>query len=84
MEKKDQPIYPTMMQQVGNDSFRMAKPNDPKEWNVPCAGLTKREWFAGQALSGYLASMNPRSFGKSFAVAIKEICFTIADEMLTP
>jgi hypothetical protein len=55
MENKDQPIYPAMMQQVGNESYRLARTNDPKEWNVPCIGLTKREYFAAMAMQGLLS-----------------------------
>lgn len=39
-------------------------------------GLTKREWFAGQALAGVLADPN---FGPD---GIETLCFEIADAMI--
>lgn len=56
MKNADKPIYPVMMQQVGENSFRASKPIDPKEWNFPTEGLTKREYFAGLATQGLLAN----------------------------
>ena len=56
MKNADKPINPVMMQQVGENEFRASKPSDPKEWNIPTEGLTKREYFAGLAMQGLLAS----------------------------
>ena len=50
MKNADKPINPVMMQQVGENEFRASKPSDPKEWNIPTEGLTKREYFAGLAM----------------------------------
>lgn len=44
-------------------------------------GMTLRDWFAGQALSGWLAS-----FGTGEAVNVQnsaEFCYEIADAMLS-
>lgn len=50
---------PCMMQRIndGEDrfSFRPNKPGDDKTWNVPCAGLTKREAFTMAAMQGLCA-----------------------------
>lgn len=55
MKNSEQPITPCMMQQVGEETFRANKHNDPKEYNIPMIGLTKREYMASQALSGLLS-----------------------------
>ena len=56
MENKDQPIYPAMMQRTGDETFRLSRASDPREWNVPCVGLTKREYFAAVAMQGLLSN----------------------------
>ena len=44
-------------------------------------GLTKREWFAGQALNGWLASFESED-GSPKAKGVAELCFSIADAMI--
>jgi len=51
MKNGDQPINYCMMQQVGDTSFRANRFNDPKEYNRPMIGLTKREYFAAMAMN---------------------------------
>ena len=46
MENSKQPIYPCMMQQVGEQSYRLHKDGDAKEHRIHMQGLTKREHFA--------------------------------------
>jgi hypothetical protein len=53
MKNGDQPINYCMMQQVGDTSFRANRFNDPKEYNRPMIGLTKREYFAALAMQSY-------------------------------
>lgn len=43
-------------------------------------GMTARDWFAGQALAGWLASFGPDDAVKAKAVA--EFAYEVADEML--
>ena len=50
MEELKEPITPAMMQQVGYNEFRLSKEGDPKEWNEPCKGITKGEYFALEIL----------------------------------
>lgn len=61
----NEPAFPTL-EQNGNSS-----------WNT-YEGLTKREWFAGMALMGYV-SKNGLSFNDQ-SVAIG--CYTVADAMI--
>ena len=81
MENSEQPITPYMMQQVGETSFRANKPNDPKEYNVPMVGLTKREYFAGLAMQSYFGGEFTGQSGMSHKV-IAETCILMADELL--
>ena len=59
MNNSEQPIYPCIYQQVGENTFRPSKDNDPKEYKTPMGGLTKREYYSGLAMQGLLA--NPKS-----------------------
>ena len=45
-------------------------------------GMTLREWYAGQALVGYLASYGPDGNPASHAKNIAITCFRIADAMI--
>ena len=49
-------------------------------------GLTKREWFAGMAMQGLLASFNSHSFNTCQSVAHHAIQFadTLIDELSKP
>lgn len=46
---KNQPAFPVLMQQVGDNEFRAHRPGDPLSYTRPMAGLTKREYFAAVA-----------------------------------
>ncbi len=59
------------------NEFRASKPSDQKEWNIPTEGLTKREYFAGLAMQGLLASNNGQSIDYLIHQSIKA-----ADELL--
>ncbi|QNS40208.1 hypothetical protein H0S70_07285 [Chryseobacterium manosquense] len=85
MNNADKPINPCLMQQVGDNEFRANKPNDPKEWNVPTAGLTKREYFAGIAMQGLLASFTEKASNGMWGTEVKETvksAVDYADELL--
>ena len=88
MENSDKPIYPCMMQQVGDNSFRAAKPNDPKEWNMPMEGLTKREYFAAMAMQGILANESfidrqaTEKGNETLNQRIGQVSVMMADELL--
>lgn len=57
MKNANQPISPCIMQKVGDNNYRLSKGNgDPKEWQVPMAGLTKLEYFTAMAMQGILAN----------------------------
>lgn len=58
MKNSDQPIVPALMQRVGSKAFRLNKEGDPPQFNYPCTGLTKREYFAALAMQGILTSMD--------------------------
>lgn len=52
----------------------------------PIAGMTLRDWFAGQALAGLLGSTRhikgEKYEGKTIAEALADQCYLAADEML--
>lgn len=52
MKNADKPISPCLMQKIGDTEYRANKYSDPKEFIVPCEGLTKREYFAAMAMQG--------------------------------
>lgn len=54
----NEPISPCLLQRVadGPNGLRANKPSDPKEWNVPMSGLSKREYFAAMAMQGILSN----------------------------
>ena len=89
MNNADQPINPCLMQQVGDDSFRPNRYNDPKEWNKPMAGLSKREHFAGLFLQGILSAQTElrangndnHTYNGSIESIVSE-SLSIADELL--
>jgi hypothetical protein len=56
MKNSEQPISPCILQQIGKDSFRLSKPNDPKEYQLPVMGLTKLEYASIEAMKGLLAA----------------------------
>ena len=83
MKNADKPINPVMMQQVGENKFRASKPSDPKEWNIPTEGLTKREYFAGLAMQGLIAGRwaCPDNVPNDVITIVKEAVLH-ADELL--
>ena len=44
-------------------------------------GMSLRDWFAGQALNGWLASFESED-GSPKAKGVAELCFSIADAMI--
>ncbi len=87
MKNSEQPITPCMMQQVGETTFRANRYNDPKEYNRPMIGLTKREHFAAMAMQGLLSNpdwMNEHE-GQKYIMqdsVISEVAIKIADALL--
>jgi len=52
------------------------------DWNTE-AGMSLRDWFAGQALSGHLSSLNPTAeHDTDSATAFARSSYKIADAML--
>ena len=49
---------------------------------VPVGGLTIRDWFAGQALAGYMAYSHPGSSLGVWPEESAEIAYKVADAML--
>jgi len=47
----------------------------------PEAGMSLRDWFAGQALAGWLASFGPDD-GDPVAMGVARLAFELADAML--
>jgi hypothetical protein len=45
-------------------------------------GMTLRDWFAGQALAGHLASLNPGSFDRGFCDHVSKQSYWVADSMI--
>jgi hypothetical protein len=69
MKNSEQPITPTLLRQVGQNEYRVASEKDSREGQFLSShlGLTKREYFAGLALSS----------GKSAKESV-----SLADELL--
>ena len=90
MNNADKPIYPTLMQQVGDNEFEPTNLH-PKsqhrfvpEYSIMTGGLSKREYFAGLAMQGLLALPDKGTFA-SFDGAVERICevsVKFADELL--
>jgi hypothetical protein len=70
MDNKNQPAFPVMMQQVGDNEYRAAKPSDPKEFNRPMAGMSKREYTAIMIMQGICANSNPGSYKQNAEDAV--------------
>ena len=49
--------------------------------NAP-RGMTLRDWFAGQALSGYMAYSHPQSVVGIFPESAAKVAYECADAML--
>lgn len=86
MKTKDQPINPCMMQQVGENEYRLHKPSDGNQYNSPQAGLTKREHASILILAGLSANYlrdnvtgwNPITYVKE-AVELADLLFEELD-----
>jgi hypothetical protein len=66
----------------------MTKPENPAAfpttapldgWGDPAQGMTLRDWFAGQALAGFMANKRRPT---TIALDDAEWCYRIADAML--
>ena len=64
----------------GGQAFPRAGFDGPEGAGEPIAGMSLRDWFAGQALAGWLASFGPGEAVKAESVA--EFSYEIADAML--
>ena len=85
MENSKQPINPCLMQQVGEDYFRLNKSLDPEDYTIPCSGLTKREYFAGLAMQGLLTTKGveiDKSYASKEPVDVIKKAIQYADELL--
>jgi len=82
MENKDRPIYPCMMQQIGDHEFRLSMPKDDPRWHMPMAGLTKREYFAAMALQGKLSQQPSGFYSVVDAQAVAMDAVKLADALL--
>ena len=60
MKNGNQPIAPSMWTKCGDgaDDYAPLKDGQKTGWEVKFGGLTKREYFAGLAMQGLLASDN--------------------------
>ena len=87
MKLKDQPISPCMMQQVGENQYRLHKPSDGNSYNSPQMGLTKREYFTAKAMQAILSNpewmkeyKNEKYLMQKSVVAVLAVSY--ADEVL--
>jgi len=86
MKTKDQPINPCVIQQVGEDIFRLRKESDPNSSQLPQMGLTKREHASILILAGLLPNFsienantwNPKNYVKK-AVNLADLLFEELD-----
>ena len=92
MKNAEKPIYPTLMQQIGDNEFEPTNLH-PKsqhrfvpEYSIMTGGLTKREYFAGLAMQGLLANCNGGMTSGGNHVfspnGISELAVLHADELL--
>lgn len=49
---------------------------------LSCNGMDLRDWFAGQALAGHLASLNPGSLDRAFCDHVSQQAYWVADAMI--
>lgn len=69
MDNKDQPAFAALaFDKEGEECF--------------VKGISKREYFIGQAIIGILSSMNPGTISLSQADAVADEAFMIADSTL--
>lgn len=61
---------------AGGPAFPSREP--PDSWGSPDRGMTLRDWFAGQALSGLLAGRIPFNGDRAYTDA----AYRLADTML--
>ena len=78
MKNADKPIYPTLMQQVGDNEFEPTNLH-PKsqhrfvpEYSIMTGGLTKREYFAGLAMQGLISSFTEKASYGGWGTEIEE------------
>ena len=90
MNNADKPIYPTLMQQVGDNEFEPTNLH-PKsqhrfvpEYSIMTGGLSKREHYAGLALQGIIAGRKDELYKiKDETIKIYvELSIKSADELL--
>lgn len=72
----DQPAFPTDV--VSRDAGGTAMDLSPTAFS----GMTMRQYYAGQALQGYLASMEPGPLRKEFLQGWAEDCVNMADALI--
>ena len=90
MNNADKPIYPTLMQQVGDNEFEPTNLH-PKsqhrfvpEYSIMTGGLSKKEYYAGLAMQGLISNPNiviPKESDKEFK-DFSERAIKYADELL--
>jgi hypothetical protein len=82
MENSKQPIYPCIMQQVGDNDYRLHRDSDAREHRIPMMGLTKREHFASIAMQGLLAGHAIDEKFSSGVDTVAKFAIEYADELL--
>ena len=90
MKNADKPIYPTLMQQVGDNEFEPANLH-PKsqhrfvpEYSIMTGGLSKKEFYAGLAMQAMISNPNiirPKESDEEFKY-FSERAIKYADELL--
>ena len=87
MNNGKQPISPTMYTKFGDgaDDYQPLKDGQKTGWEVKFGGLTKREYFAGLAMQGLIASFTEKAsyggWGTEMEATIK-CAIDYADELL--
>ncbi len=87
LKNADTPINGATYRQCGENDFRVATEKDIKEglYLTAYGGLTKREYFAGQVLSGLMVQSIPGQHNQNTPQWNKErakFCIDMADELL--
>lgn len=80
MDNKNQPLVPCTMEKRGNIPDRFY--DDKKsQWTYTVNGLTKREYFAGLAMQGYVTSLGLETSTKDVAKWAVEMADALLEEL---
>jgi len=71
-----------MSADTGGPAFPRFVPDGHYNGSVDAEGMTLRDWFAGQALAGYMADPNLVCGDSVARQRVAKVCYGLADAML--